>query len=239
MEKIIDVSSHNGKIDWRQVVNDGVTDVIIRLSLGYHTKDKMAATYAEAASKSGIAVSYYHFAYPDKKTGGTVDNDARKEARSFTGLFHAGLMPPPRWLALDLEKWEEGKDSPLNKKEYLKWVAAFLDEVYTTTGKGCLLYSNKPYLESHLPASHRLGKIPLWIANYNPLTSPPLPKGWTNYFLWQFTDVGKVRGIKGYCDLNKLHFETLMLSVAEESESPGNIQASLSASSDLSEAVRY
>jgi lysozyme len=223
MEKIIDVSSHNGKINWRQVVADGVTDVIIRLSLGYHTKDKMAATYAEAASKAGITVSYYHFAYPDKKMGGTVDNDARKEARSFTGLFLDGLMPAPRWLALDLEKWEGDRDAPLNKKEYLKWVAAFLGEVYTTTGKGCLLYSNKPYLDSHLPASHGLGKTPLWIANYNPVTNPALPKGWSAYFLWQFTDAGKVRGINGCADMNKLPFETSMWSLVKKSGSFKNI----------------
>jgi lysozyme len=217
MEKIIDVSSNNGKINWKQVVNDGVTDVIIRLSLGYHTKDKMATTYAKAASGAGIAVSYYHFAYPDKKTGGTVDQDARNEARFFTGLFHAGVMPSPRWLALDLEKWEEGRDSPLNKEEYLKWVAAFLHEVYTTTGKACLLYSNKPYLDSHLPASHGLGKMPLWIANYNRVTNPALPVGWTNYFLWQ-----KIRGVNGSFDKNKLHVENLKLSLVAKPGKPAN-----------------
>lgn len=217
MGKIIDVSSNNGITDWSKVAGDGVTDVIIRLSLGFNTKDSKADTYSKAALAAGIRVSYYHFAYPDKKMGGTVVADAQNEANYFTGLFKSGLMPAPHWLAVDFEKWEGGADSPLNKAEYLQWVVTFLHEVLKATGKTCLLYSNAPYLNSHLPATHGLGQVPLWISNYNLVTKPPLPKGWTNYYMWQYTEKGSVRGINGFCDMNKRSMEETLLKLAEKS----------------------
>jgi lysozyme len=220
MGKIIDVSANNGLIDWSKVANDGVTDVIIRLSLGFNTKDKKADAYSKAAAAAGIRVSYYHFAYPDKKTGETVVDDAKNEANYFTRLFKGGLMPAPHWLALDLEKWENDADSPLNKNEYLQWVVTFLHEVYNATGKTCLLYSNTPYLNSHLPPTHGLGQVPLWISNYNPVTKPPLPKGWKDYYMWQYSEKGRIRGINGFCDLNKRLMQEILQKLAEKSSKP-------------------
>lgn len=97
-----------------------------------------------------------------------------------------------------------GWDTPLNKTEYLKWLQVFLSQVYSNTTITCLIYSNKPYLDAHLPANHSLGALPLWIANYNNVASPPLPTGWSQYFLWQYSETGSVQGITGGVDLNIL-----------------------------------
>ncbi|TDG37557.1 hypothetical protein EZJ43_00225 [Pedobacter changchengzhani] len=199
--KIIDVSSHNGIIDWKKVANYGVSDVIIRLSLGYGDKDVMARRYAIEASEAGLNVSYYHLAFPDTREG-TISVDATQEANYFTSLFQEGKMPTPKWLAVDLEQMNNGWDTPLNKTEYLSWVKIFIRQVYSNTGLICFIYSNQPYLDAHLPADHGLGSIPLWIANYNNVSSPRLPKGWSQYFLWQYAETGAVKGIKGHVDLN-------------------------------------
>jgi lysozyme len=207
--KIIDVSSNNGQIDWNEVINDGVSDVIIRLSLGFGDRDKLAPKYAQEAVSVGLSVSYYHLAYPDAKQG-TVSGDATQEANYFTSLFQAGQMPAPKWLAVDLEKMSNGWDTPLNKTEYLNWLQVFLSQVYSNTGVTCFMYSNKPYLDAHLPVNHGLGAIPLWIANYNNISSPPLPKGWSQYFLWQYSETGLVQGINGSVDLN-ITSQTILL----------------------------
>lgn len=219
-DKIIDVSSNNNSIDWRKAAGDGVTDVIIRLSLGTGTVDKKAATNAKAAQAAGIRVSYYHLGYPDHGTGGTLtpEEDAAQEAGHFTSLFGNNALPAPRWLAIDLEKMSTGWDTPLNKTDYLNWLIVFLNDVYNTTGIPCMIYSNKPYLDAHLPASHTLGKMHLWIANYNKVSTPPLPKGWTDYFLWQYTAKATINGIPGPCDMSKtavsLHLEKLRKKVS-------------------------
>ncbi len=203
MKKIIDVSSNNGSINWNEVVNDGVSDVIIRLSLGFGDKDKLAEKYAESAVAIGINVSYYHLAYPDTKNGSVV-KDATDEVDYFTSLFLTGSMPAPKWLAIDLEKMSNGWDTPLNKIKYLNWIRVFLTQVYAKSGIACWIYSNKPYLDKHLPAKHGLGAVPLWIANYNNVSTLPLPDGWSAYYLWQFSETGSINGIKGDVDLNVL-----------------------------------
>lgn len=45
-----------------------------------------------------------------------------------------------------------------------------------------------------------LTQYKLWLAHYN--KDPVLPKGWDNYFLWQYTDKGSVPGIVAPTDLN-------------------------------------
>jgi lysozyme len=195
-----------------------VTDVIIRLSLGYNDIDQKAASYANGAMAQGIRVGYYHFAYPDTKSGGTVLKDAKNEANYFTSLFQAGQLPTPNRLAVDLEMWKESppQDSPLGKADYLAWVKEFLSNVYSVVPSvPCLIYGSAGYLDAHLPTAHGLGSIPLWVAHYTANPSPKLPKGWTNYDLWQYTDVGGVDGITGFCDMNRTRYSAYMVRLTE------------------------
>lgn len=60
---IIDISSNNGLVDFKQVKQAGVEKVVIRSTMGFNTHDKMLQTNANAASTAGIPVLYYHFAY--------------------------------------------------------------------------------------------------------------------------------------------------------------------------------
>lgn len=205
MSRIIDVSRNNGVIDWKKVAGSGVTDVIIRLSMGYNTMDKMATLNAKGAAAAGIAVSYYHFAYPDRKTGGTLVDDAVNEAKYFTGLFMSGTIPAPKWIAVDLENWEGQRDSPLVPNEYYQWLQVFLREVMTRSMKAPVIYSYGPYLNSRLPAGHTLGVFPLWIAHYTKAPAPTLPNGWDRYFLWQKDSKGVMSGIPTATDLNILY----------------------------------
>lgn len=201
---ILDVSSNNEVFDWKKVKDSGINDVIIRLSLGYGDTDIKARQYALGARKENISVSYYHFAYPDEKQGGSIQKDAEAEAGYFVKHFISQGFPQPKWLFVDLETWDPSDlDTPLGKNDYNNWVIYFLYQVENLSKKSCYIYSNKPYLDSHLPKNHKLGEISLWIANYNQVTSPPLPIGWNNYFMWQYTKTKKINGIKGDCDLSR------------------------------------
>ncbi len=208
--KIVDVSSHQGEIDWDQAKADGIERSIIRISLGYETQDNQSAQNAKRASAAGITVSYYHFAYPDSKSGGTVSADATNEAKYFASLFQNGELPDPEWLAVDLENWSANEDSPLNRTDYQSWLTTFLSTVKNITGKDCMIYGNKSYLDSHLPSNHLFGASLLWLANYNIVQTPPLPAGWTSYFLWQYSEEGAVSGINGSVDLSRTNTQTFV-----------------------------
>lgn len=211
MQKIIDVSSNNGVIDWSRAKADGVADAVIRLSLGYNTADKKAFINARDAHAEGMRVSFYHFAYPDKKQEGSVKSDAEAEANYFISLLRK--LPPAHMLALDLEEWEGERDSPLSSQDFYDWVLYFLTRVFDSTGIVPMIYSYKDYLDRHLPKTHRLGGLPLWIANYDPIVSPGLPKGWNSYYLWQYTANAIIKGISGPCDLSRFQAEAVLKTV--------------------------
>jgi lysozyme len=209
---IIDVSSHQGDIDWNQTKADGVEHSIIRLSIGDQNKDTKSAENANGASAAGIKVSYYHFAYPDTASGGNVSSDAKNEATYFANLFINGTLPNPEWLAVDLETWSPDTDSPLSPADYQLWLTVFLDTVKNltfdpakNTGLDCMIYGNKSYLDTHLPPGHPFGNRHLWIANYNDVPTPPLPVGWADYYMWQYSNQGFVGGINGFVDLSRLN----------------------------------
>ena len=201
---IIDVSSHNGIIDFAKVKAAGVQTAIIRASLGYGAKDTMLEINANGFANAGIAVSYYHFAYPDTKRGGTVVSDATAEAQYFTDTV--ANLPAYVRLWVDLENWDaNGKDSPLKQADYQLWLTTFLDKIRQLTGKDAGLYSYKSYFDTHLPTNHPFGNYKFWIANYSAKIKPPIPKGFKKYYLWQYSAKGTVAGMNGNVDLNRLN----------------------------------
>lgn len=196
---IIDVSSNNLIKDYSKLKTAGIDAVIIRASLGFGDKDKNLEKNATEISKLGIPVSYYHFCYPSKEVG-----DAEKEATYFYEITSKLPTPVRRWI--DLEDWNsKGLDTTLNKEQLLKWIHDFNDTIVKLSGKEIGIYSYTPYLDSHLPANHDLGKFRLWLAQYNDKPKPVLPKGWNQYYLWQYTCTGTVPGIQGNVDINKIN----------------------------------
>ena len=201
--KIIDLSSNNGIVDFAKVKNAGVESVIMRSSMGYGCKDKMLVNNAKSANAAGLKVSYYHFAYPDKKINASVTGDAQAEANYFADTVLA--LPKFEFLIIDLERFDAVSDTPLSKNEYYQWVSTFIAQVDKRTGYKCLIYSSSYYLNDRLPNNHDLGvQCKLWVANYNKVKTPPVPVGWSGWFMWQYSDAGKVDGVKTNVDCSIL-----------------------------------
>ncbi len=202
---IIDVSSNNGVIDFNKVFTamtpdavDGKKRVVIRTSEGVGCKDKMCAKYAADATAAGLTVSYYHLAYSDVRSGGTVAADSEAEADYFCDTIQA--LPPYEFLVIDLET-----PSPLTQTEYADWLQNFVDHVYGRTSSSVILYSNKDYLDRMLPDHHAFGNSKLWIANYGQHATPALPKLFKSYFMWQFSETGTIDGMGGHVDCSKFN----------------------------------
>lgn len=206
--KIIDISSNNGKIDFTKLYNsmqpdsDGKKRIIIRTSKGYGDVDTQCATYAAAAKAAGFTISYYHFAYPDTHTGGTVESDSYNEADYFCNTIKT--LPDYEFLVVDLEQ-----QSSLSQSDYAKWLKSFLDHVYARTSTSCIIYTYADYLNRMLPDNHSFGSYRLWIANYSVSSNPPLPKGFNHWFMWQFSEKGSVAGINTPVDLSTFNPSTI------------------------------
>lgn len=191
---ILDVSYHQGKIDWKKVAAAGVTGVVIKATEGVGYVDPRLIENANGAHAAGLKIGYYHFATPNSLT---ICKDAKAEAEFFIATI-SKLPLATLTYALDIEKEPIPQITP---DMVTLWVHTFFGHLRNAGVTNYCLYSYAPYLDRWLSDGHGLGNVPLWHAGYT--KTAKLPKGWTNYFLWQYTDKGRIPGIKGAVDLNR------------------------------------
>lgn len=188
----IDVSVHQGAIDWPLVAAAGYSFALCKATEGVGWADRSFATNWRGCRQAGLRRGAYHFARPG------LGNLPSAEADWFVQQVHeTGDLLPGDVLALDLE------DNGVAVQEDLAgWALAWLEAVERTTGRRPLLYSYPAYLEQHgLMAAPALARFPLWLASWR--RTPPLaPPPWRSIAIWQYTSRGEVPGITGFVDLN-------------------------------------
>ena len=59
--KGIDISNHNGNIDFLKVKKEGIEVVIIKATEGVNWIDPNLEVYYNSALKAGLAIGFYHF----------------------------------------------------------------------------------------------------------------------------------------------------------------------------------
>ena len=204
----IDISHHNVLLDWSGIKNSGASFSYIKLSEGVGTPDLKAGEHASIAKQNGFKIGYYHFCRPDTRNGGTVISDATTEADEALSRMSV-ITKPDLPLVLDLED-EESWDTPLNSNEYLTWINTFIKRIIDTSGKECMIYSRKEYLDRKLPPNHDLGKYRLWISLYSATDCNKVkcPVGWNDWAMWQYCEHGVI-GNNAELDINILKDPTL------------------------------
>jgi lysozyme len=198
MKKGIDVSWAQGKIDWSKVKTDFA---ILKCNTGVNAWDAQLAANAKGAHEFCIPFGYYHWVTLNKVD---VVSDAKAEASDFIKAMNtytgATILP-----ALDIEEDNKLKLSP---NQILLWIETFEAEL-KQAGFGLMIYSYKPWLDTNLPKDHKLGRIPLWIAQYpnkwTEQSKPILPFGWSDYYIWQYSAKGRIDGINTDVDLNVMN----------------------------------
>lgn len=186
--KGIDVSWHQGNIDWQKVKVSGVVDfVFIKASEGVGYTDPQFRRNAAGANAVGIPVGYYHYARPEL-------NSALAEAAAFVITTKGQACQLP--YVLDLE----GESSKLDTVTLSKWAVDFINYVHVNTGKSVILYTGAYFARDEL--NKTLGFAPLWVAHYGAQT--PLANGtWNDWTFFQYSSTGAVNGIVGNVDMNE------------------------------------
>jgi lysozyme len=179
--KGIDVSHHNGSIDWKKVKADEIKFVFIKATQGInYSKVDYFRNQAPKALGNGLQVGAYHYA-----VFSTVP-EAICEAQYFLSVIKDyKLTYPP---VLDLEENKENA----SKKQLTDAAIAFMD-VLKHAGYQPVLYTGKSFLEAEL--DEKRIEYPLWIARYNDELGRKAD-------IWQYSSTGKVDGIKGNVDMN-------------------------------------
>lgn len=187
----IDISNHQGNVDMSQWKQAGIRFIYAKVSEGLGYTDSFFSGNVKKAKAAGIPIGGYHFARPS-------DNPAVKEAAFFVSLLEA--TPTDLDPILDLE------DTNFNgtAEEMVQWVRDFVNYVTNKTGRQVMLYTGKWYADRFNGFNNALSDLRLWCARYSDpqTTTPPDFGGWTQYTAWQYTDSGKLSGVKGKVDLN-------------------------------------
>ena len=186
MTKGIDVSKHNGLIDWKQVKKN-VDFSVIRAGYGrlIEQKDKQFERNYAGCKESNIPCGVYWYSYAK-----TVA-EAQTEARVFLDVIKGKQFEYPVYLDL-----EEESQFRLGKNTCSAIAEAFL-EIVEKAGYFVGIYSSKSGLENYIDASIRK-KYSVWVAHVNvQKTSYSMP-----FDMWQYSWKGRIDGISGDVDCN-------------------------------------
>ena len=195
--KGIDVSYHNGEIDWNKVKESGVDYVIIRCGYGdnYTSQDdKQWERNVSECERLGIPYGVYIYSYAMSTTA------AKSEAEHVLRLLKGHNPTYPVYLDMENEggNYNQGGLSA----KMLGDIAETFCNIVSNSGYEVGIYANTNWFTNKLTDS-RFDQWKRWVAQYNTTCTY---KG--SYTMWQCSSNGKVDGISGVVDLN-LDFGTV------------------------------
>ena len=187
--KGIDVSQHQGAIDWKKVKESGIDFAMVRV--GYsNILDKEFKNNVNGCKENKIPFGVYLFSYALNEA------DARREALFVIDCIKDLTVEYP--VAFDFE-YDSIRYAKQMKVDLLKDDVIYITEAFCKTmedfGYYVSIYTNKDYYNLYYNGRVK-DKFDIWFAHWN-ITEPFLRGG-----MWQYTSTGKVNGIAGNVDLN-------------------------------------
>jgi lysozyme len=183
--KGVDVSHHNGVIDWRAAASDGVKFAYIKATEGEDFQDDHFAANCRDATSAGIACGAYHYF--------RLGTPGLAQARNFIRTVPRDALPLPP--AVDLETWGNASTRP-SVTEFQAQLNVFLGELRKAYGTEPVIYASSDFIHAYLG-----GVAPkrLW---YRAVVVTPHFDRYDNWTFWQFTERARVRGIAGFVDMD-------------------------------------
>ena len=184
--KGIDVSVHNGKIDWQKVKNAGIDFAILRAGYGRlaSQKDEKFEQNYSSAKAAGIPIGAYWYSYA------MSEDEARLEADVFLSIIKGKQFEFPVYYDV-----EEQKQFALGKEKVSAIMRAFLERV-EASGYFVGLYGSASSLNTHTSDDIK-SRYTIWLAHWVNQTSYG-----GAYGIWQHSEKGRVDGINGNVDLD-------------------------------------
>lgn len=186
----IDVSYHQGTIDWEKVKNSGQVDfAIIRCGIGMdqtNQDDTQWENNTSECERLGIPYGTFLYSYAD-----TVEK-ARSEAQHVIRLVQGKNLTYP--IYYDME--DNSVMNKIDSKTAGEIAQTFLNTLEANGYKNVAVYSSKSLFETKLTADI-FNRYPRWVAHYNDTCGYQ-----GSYHMWQYTNKGQIDGITGNVDLD-------------------------------------
>jgi len=189
MKKGIDVSEFQGIVDWEAVKNSGIEFAILRGGFGLGHVDPRFERNAAECNRLGIPMGIFWFSYA------LSANEAAQEAQECIKAIKPYKITYP--VCYDFESasvlYAKRKGVNIGKAQATAFARSFLD-VIKAAGYTPVLYSNFDYAKNMFD----LVQLPydLWYAWYHDSCNR------SDAQLWQYSDKGEVKGIRGVVDLD-------------------------------------
>ena len=190
----IDVSEHQGNINWEKVKNE-VDFVIIRCGYGvddFTQDDKYFRENIDACKRLGIPYGVYIYSY-------AVNTDkAISEAQHVRRLLtQAGDYTTPEFgIWFDMEGDSYKAQYNVSNETYREIAHTFVSEMNKYGYDNIGIYANLNWWTTILNDTS-LDKYPKWVAQYNSQCDYE-----KDYVMWQYTSRGAVNGRSGNVDMN-------------------------------------
>lgn len=187
--KGVDVSHHQGKIDWAEFGKQDVKFAFIKATEGSSYADEEFSANRKAAGECGIRTGAYHFF--------SFDSPGNSQAENFIAVVGglSGEMIP----AVDVEYYGNKEADPPEKDAVIRELGTFLAALEEEYGVKPMIYTTYPVYYRYIRGAFE--DYPLWIRN---VYVPPVDIG-KRWQFWQYSDTGRFAGVSGresYVDMN-------------------------------------
>lgn len=207
-KKVIDVSSYQGKIDWRKVKESGVDGAILKIIRKDLKLDTQFENNWNGCGSAGVPViGVYNYSYAT-----TVDK-AKTDAKAVIKALNGRK----------LKVWLDVEDTCQTKlgKTLISIINAYAD-VIRSAGLEFGVYTGKDFYNSYIK---KYGGVSydLWIARYgqnNGQINWKYQPQFDNLEGWQYTSKAKVNGISGGVDMSLWYKEITHHNVDVKDETP-------------------
>lgn len=194
----IDVSEHQGLIDWEAVAGDGIDFAVIRVGYrgygeeGTLMEDATAVDNLRGAKAAGIPVGAYFFSQAIRA------QEAAEEAELACEIIEKAGVELDLPLFYDAEKVKgvSGRANSITRAQVSENVKAFRGKAEERGIADTAIYTNLKW-EAFMYEPEILSQTPIWYADYQQTPQTPYHFTW-----WQYSEKGSVAGVEGAVDRN-------------------------------------
>ncbi|MCI6858547.1 MAG: glycoside hydrolase family 25 protein [Eubacterium sp.] len=206
----IDVSSHQGIIDWKAVKESGIDFAIIRCGVGmnqFNQDDPQWVNNVRGCEENRIPFGVYLYSYADSV------KKAESEAEHVLRLIRGHKLTHPVYYDLE-DPYILRHTTPAQRVKIAKKFTGIIKKAGYNTG----IFATKNWFENELPTA-QFDQWERWVAHWSPVC------GYRGiYGMWQATNRGMVSGINGYVDLDYLVVPKPSFSVKNIGKKKGKVR---------------
>lgn len=154
-----------------------------------HPSDGKRYNYWQGMKDAGILRMAYHVVAPERP---------KEQINKFIDILQGDVGELPPVLDVELDRGQ-------SKETITECVRHAVVEIQARLHTTPIIYTRKYFVRDHLNRHPVIEACPLWVANYTTAASPAMPVGWKTWTFWQYTESGRLPGVKEAVDLNRFN----------------------------------